>query len=178
MSGIERHGPRQIGALLPKITGKVLAKKGFPDMRLVTDWPAIVGPELASYTLPEKLTWPRRPEEGGSDEGAGAAAPAAGRGGHRPTGITLKLRVESHRALEVQYATADIMARINAYFGYRAVTEIRLIQGPVHKAGHRPAQHPDHIMSRATAPLADFSGIEDEGLRDALQRLDAARRGR
>lgn len=184
MSGLERHGPRQIGALLPKVTGKVLAKKGFPDMRLIADWPAIVGPELASYTMPEKLTWPRRPDASGGDaagegdEEADATAPLAGKRERRPAGITLKLRVESHRALEVQYATAEIMARINAYFGYRAVTDIRLIQGPVRKADEPPAENPDHIKSLATAPLADLSKIEDAGLRDALMRLDAARRSR
>jgi hypothetical protein len=41
------------------------------------------------------------------------------------------LKVDPARALDAQYACAQIIDRINAYFGYRAICEIRLIQAPV-----------------------------------------------
>jgi hypothetical protein len=170
----KQYGPRPVAASLPAVTGKVLAKKGFPNMSLLTDWPAIVGPELAAYTCPEKLSWPRKPNDPEPD-----AAQSRPRGNKPMRGITLKLRVESHRALDVQYQLDQILDRINGYFGYRAVTDIRIIQGPVRGAStdDTPKDHPDHIKSQSTKPLADFSEIEDDGLRDALKRLDEARRG-
>ena len=172
-----RKEARSVGSLLPKITGKVLAKKGFPDMSLITDWPAIVGPELAAFTCPEKMNWPRPPKEQPQDEEADT--PPRRLANNRQQGITLKLRVESHGVLEVQYSLEAIIMRINSYFGYRAVTDIRIIQGPVGKPrpdGQRQKLADEHITSNSKNPLADFSGIEDEDLRKALQRLDEARR--
>ncbi len=168
-----RKGPRTVGSFLPKITGKILAKKGFPNMSLITDWPAIVGPELADFTCPEKMNWPRQPREEPRDE-TSEQEPPQNRG--RQRGITLKLRVESHGVLEVQYSLEAIIMRINSYFGYRAVTDIRIIQGPVGKAEPAHQRPSDHIKCQTSAPLADFSKIEDDDLRNALLRLDAARR--
>ena len=171
-----RKCPRSVGSLLPKITGKVLAKKGFPNMSLITDWPAIVGPELAEFTCPEKMNWPRPPREEPQDENVLAHRPAPPQ---RQRGITLKLRVESHGVLEVQYSLEAIIMRINSYFGYRAVTDLRIIQGPVGR--NTPTEQigiliAEHITSGSKKPLADLSKIEDDDLRKALERLDAARR--
>ncbi len=168
-----RWGPRTVGSFLPKITGKVLAKKGFPNMSLITDWPAIVGPELAEFTCPEKMNWPRQPHDQPRDEQSEQEAPVTN---HRQRGITLKLRVESHGVLEVQYSLEAIISRINSYFGYRAVTEIRIIQGPVGRKEDVQARTSDHIKCQTKDALADLSKIEDDDLRKALERLDAARR--
>ncbi len=173
-----RKGPRAVGSLLPLVTGRVLAKKGFPSMSLITDWAAIVGPALSGCTCPEKLNWPRQPRDQMMEDGDSTAQSGSYRSEKRQRGITLRLRVESHMALDVQYQTAEIIERINTYFGYRAVTDIRLIQGPVGK-GDITARtgHDDHVMCKSTRPLADLSSIRDEGLRKALERLDQARRG-
>jgi len=169
-----RKGPRTVGSLLPKITGKVLAKKGFPNMSLITDWPAIVGPELAQFTCPEKMNWPRPPREEPQDAEALRNPPP-----QRQRGITLKLRVESHGVLEVQYSLEAIIMRINSYFGYRAVTDLRIIQGPVGRSdatNQTGILSAEHIMSKSKKPLADLTKIEDDDLRHALSRLDTARR--
>jgi hypothetical protein len=55
-------------------------------------------------------------------------------------GATLVLRVDPARALDVQYRAAQIMNRINAYFGYRAVDEVRIVQGVVEQQD--PASKP------------------------------------
>ncbi len=174
-----RKGPRTVSSFLPQITGKILAKKGFPNMSLITDWPAIVGPELASYTCPEKMNWPRQPSPApGDDPGNEVDSDKKQKRSSQKLqkGIILKLRVESHMALDIQYALDEIMERINSYFGYRAVTDIRIIQGPI--CHESPSQNAsvDHIKCQTNAPLADFSKIEDDGLRKALERLDEARR--
>ncbi len=169
-----RKGVRTIGSFLPKITGKVLAKKGFPNMSLITDWPAIVGPELAAHTCPEKMNWPRQaPQE---IQGDFEPAPKKRPSQKLQTGITLKLRVESHIALDIQYSLPQIMERINSYFGYSAVTDIRIIQGPICKQTTPANVHSDHIKCQTDKPLADLSTVKDDDLRTALERLDAARR--
>src|SRR5262245_17644440 len=84
------HGVKAVGSVLPGLTRQAFAKFGFSTATLITDWPAIAGSELAAYTAPERLKWPRgleRPEDG---------AHAAGRS---RTGATLVLRVDGARAL-------------------------------------------------------------------------------
>ena len=107
---------------------------------------------------------PRRREEG-------VDTPARG---HKAEGATLVLRIEGPRAIEVQHRAGQILERVNAYFGYRAVTDMRFLQAPIRRAKPRPAPKP---------PLPAYSlpksaGIEDEGLARALSRLGAGAKGR
>ena len=46
-------------------------KYGFPAAAILTDWAAIAGPELAAFTAPERLKWPRRRSRArtGDDQG-------------------------------------------------------------------------------------------------------------
>jgi hypothetical protein len=116
-----RHvAAKPVGSFVPSLTRKAFEKFGFSTATLITDWPRIAGAELASYTLPDRLKWPRGAAnaDAGDDEGG------------RP-GATLILRVDPARALDVEYRARQIMDRINAYFGYRAVETLRLVQAPV-----------------------------------------------
>jgi hypothetical protein len=173
-------GVRAVGSFLPQLTRKAFARFGFATAALLTDWPAIVGPELARATAPERLKWPRRPAL--EDEGAGAAQ---NRGRQ---GATLILRVEGARALEVQYAAAQIIERINAYFGHAAVAHLRLLQAPLAQAleartggGARRVASPAGDASSAPAASEraqtlrrELEAIPDAALRGALLRLGQA----
>ena len=61
-----RSGMRAVGSFVPGLTAKAFAKHGFTAAGLAAQWSAIVGPELAAYTLPEKLRWPPRAAAGGA----------------------------------------------------------------------------------------------------------------
>ena len=152
-------GIKAVGSFLPGLTRKAFEKYGFSTASLVTDWAAIAGAELAAHTAPERLKWPRggeRPEEG-------AATASKTR-----QGATLVLRVDGGRALDVQYKARQIIERINAYFGYAAIAELRIVQAPVggELASARVAARP------AAEPLThEVAHIADPGLRSALARL-------
>ena len=62
-------------------------------------------------------------------------------------GATLVLRIEGPRAIEVQHRAAQILERINAYFGYRAVTDMRFLQAPIARVA-RPKTHAEPPASR------------------------------
>jgi hypothetical protein len=76
------------------------------------------------------------------------------------------LRVDPARALDVEYKAQQILERINAYFGYRAVAELRLLQAPL--AATAPAPAP---LCTASCEAPELSGIADDRLRGALHRL-------
>ena len=150
------YGVKAVGSFIPGLTRKAFEKYGFSTASLITDWPAIAGTELAAYTAPDRLKWPRRTEQD--------TQTAKGR-----NGATLVLRVDGARGLDVQYKARQIVERINAYFGYAAVAELRIVQAPVGAAGAEPRQRRQPAM-----PLThEVAGVSDPALRDALARLGA-----
>jgi hypothetical protein len=150
-------GGRSVGAYVPRLTRKAFEKYGFSAATLLTDWSTIVGADLARHTEPERLRWPKGVavyEEAESD--------ARGR-----PGATLILRVDAAHALELQYKGRQIIERINAYFGYRAVESLRLVQG-VPPVAERPRPAPP---ARQSAPVPELDAIADAALRHALERM-------
>ena len=110
MSGApSRQGPRGLAAALPKLTRAAFRRRGFAQADILTRWPAIVGDALAEHCCPEKLNFPT-----GSNAGA-----------------TLQIRVASGFAPHLQHLAPLVIERVNAYFGYAAVTRLRLQQGPL-----------------------------------------------
>ena len=149
---------RAVGSYIPKLTHKAFEKYGFAAAALITDWVTIVGRDVAAYTAPERLKWPRGVDFGGDVEEGAAGRP----------GGTLVIRVEPARALDVQYKAQQIMERINAHFGYRAIAELRILQAPLPEREERPVSTP---IAVAPCPAPELSGIADERLRLALSNL-------
>ena len=144
---------KRVGEFVPNVMRPAFEKFGFPAAAILTEWSAIAGADLAAFTAPEKLKWPRREQaqdDGGPQKGA-----------------MLILRVSGARALEVDHMRPRIIERINASFGYRAVSEIRIIQGPIpEKTVKKP---PKVDTSACSDPL--LADIPDSPLKRALARI-------
>jgi hypothetical protein len=148
---------RAVGSFVPKLTRKAFEKYGFSAASLLTDWAAIVGKDLAGYTAPERLKWPRSVAIR-EDVEAGAEG--------RP-GATLVLRVDPARALDVEYKGSQIVERINGYFGYRAIAELRIMQAPL----ARRAVPTSSLQPPPKVAAPELDTIADARLRAALERL-------
>ena len=158
-------GPKAVGQLVPSLTKKAFERYGFPAAALLTDWKAIVGPDFARWTAPEKLKWPKATNEDGE---AGSQRRSGGSHAPRASGATLVLRVDGPRSIEVQMRGRQLIERINSYFGFRAVTELRIVQAPLTA---RAEAEPRRLPLKPTAPPVDVSTVKDEGLRAALERM-------
>jgi hypothetical protein len=152
-----RTYPRPLADLINRCLGEAFARQGFASADIVTHWPDIVGPEIASHAEPIKLRWPR-----GGDEA--------------PEPATLELRVEGPAAIEIQHLSGVIVERVNRFFGWRAIDRIAIRQAPLaRRARSRPARAPSaEATARVAARLPD---IADADLRAALARLGAAIKG-
>ncbi|MEM1370820.1 MAG: DciA family protein [Pseudomonadota bacterium] len=116
-----RYGKaRLIGAYVPSITAKAVDKLGYSTVALIADWETVAGRAFAAVAVPVRLTWPRKTHVPDSD-----ADLATGR-----QGASLVLKVNPARALEIEYGRQQLIERINAYFGYRAVERLKLVQDP------------------------------------------------
>lgn len=146
---------KPIGGAITALLDPMLAKRSHVDAALALSWPQLCGEKLAGRTQPLKVTWPRRT---GPDD---PFAPGV-----------LSIACEGAAALDLQYTTTELIARINGFFGYSAIQRIRIEQRPVDQ--FRPAQK----RPRQPLPEALRKGveqqvltIEDDGLREALERL-------
>ena len=154
---------RPVGSFVPLLTRKAFEKYGFSSAALLTDWAAIVGSDLASYTQPERLKWSRHVQPYGEVE----------RGAEGRPGATLVLRVDGPRAIELHYKSRHILERVNAYFGYRAVTEMRFVQAPIEERRLQTTPFPPAAASVRPSPSRDLDAVSDHALRSALARLQA-----
>jgi hypothetical protein len=152
-----RGGMRALGAALTPITTPILGKEGIGAAQLLTEWPAIVGAQLAGACWPVKLTFPR---------------------GERREG-TLRLRVAAALAPEIQHREPILLERINGYFGYRAVARLAIVQGPppLPDVPAPPVLRPLAASERRTLD-ARLDDVTDPELRAALDRLGTAIIGR
>lgn len=148
---------RSVGAHIPKLTSKVFEKHGFHSGEIMTEWARIAGSDIAAWTAPERIRWPRA--NGETEDGASG----------RPGG-TLTLRVEPARALDVEYRAGEIIDRINRYFGYRAVATLKLIQAPLKEQSLAPVPAFRTNVPDQSAPLPENHALAPD-LRNALERL-------
>lgn len=140
---------RAIADLVPAIGDTAFRKFGFVQSSVITRWPEIVGARLGRVTAPESLRFPK----GGRAEG------------------TLHISVTSAHASVVQHVIPDIIARVNRFFGYAAVSRVNLRQGRV-TAQLPPVPTALPPLTTATVPMSDtLRAITDPELREVLHNL-------
>ena len=90
-------------------------------------------------------------------------------------GGTLTLLAMPARALELQHREPQILERIAVFFGHAAVKRLKLRQGDAAPERSDGARRPRALTGAEDAALgARLAGIEDDGLRLALDRLGRA----
>ncbi len=57
------RGATAIGAFVARMLDPIARARGFATTALLTEWPAVVGAELAQFTSPDKVIWPRRNDD-------------------------------------------------------------------------------------------------------------------
>jgi hypothetical protein len=150
---------RPLADLVQPVIGPVLTRRGFGTSSLVLFWDDIVGERLAAMSQPVQVQWPA------------AQCDRVSESGHVPA--TLIVRVESGFALELQHLAPLVIERVNAYFGWRCISRLKLKQGPLagRPAARRVAPPIDKDAAEAAQKL--IGSTVGEPLRQALTRLGA-----
>ncbi|MBM9593463.1 DUF721 domain-containing protein [Roseitranquillus sediminis] len=144
------RGFRAAASLVEDRVRKAGESRGFAVMRLLTRWPEIVGPDLAQLARPGKVSY--------------------GRG----FGATLTLVCSGSAAPMVQMQAPRIVERVNACYGYAAISRIKVTQTAPEgfaeaQALFQPERRPDPQVERHAASVAE--GVADPELRAALEAL-------
>ena len=145
-----RQGPITVGSLTGRLTRPALGKRGFAGAEILSHWATIVGPELSAFACPLEVKYPRG----------------------RNNGATLHLRVaHGAAATMLQMKLPDIIARINRFFGYEAVTQVQSAQGPMPKRALKSPPPAPLPAEKAAAVDSQVAGVALEPLRESLAKL-------
>ncbi|MEC7552418.1 MAG: DciA family protein [Pseudomonadota bacterium] len=150
---LRSSGTPHVSKVLGRITGRTMNRRGFSDSRMLENWSAIVGPQLAAMSQPVRLS--RR---------------KSGRDGEETAGGVLTVKAEGAIALEIQHLAPQIIDRLNSYYGYAAIARLNIVQGPVTVTPSPLSPLP--IKDEEISALADdFDEIETPRLKRALASL-------
>jgi hypothetical protein len=93
------YGPRPLGSLVPNVTRTTFRRRNPASAQIITDWDIIVGPKVASMTVPRRL-----------DRGVLTIACAG------PT------------AMDLHYMGIEVINRINTHLGTQLVHSLKFTQ--------------------------------------------------
>jgi hypothetical protein len=102
------YGPSVLSGSIRNIAKKIIGKRGFVEVDIISKWETIVGKTLAKNVIPQKIIFRKGRRDGG----------------------TLHLLVSNGAfAIELQHKEPMVISRINSFFGYRAVEKLKISQG-------------------------------------------------
>lgn len=142
--------PRAIADLMPEIGRTAFRRFGFVQSSVVTRWPEIVGLHHARICAPEAIRFPP---------------------GEKSDGILQLVVVPAHAPL-IQHVIPEIIERVNRFFGYRAVTKVKLRQGNVKPSGPNEKRAAPPSLKPIPMELGEsLRDIGDPELRAVLESL-------
>lgn len=151
----KRGGPaKALAVSIGKVTKPIFGKRGFADGAIVNDWDIIVGPHLSAHSAPSRITYPM----------------------HETTAGTLHLRIDNGGlAMELQHLQPVLIERVNGYFGFHAVANIKITQGPIPKRPEITLKElPPLTVEDKAAVARSLKSVENDDLTMALQSLGHA----
>ena len=97
------QGLRPFGNTLPRGLKGILKKNGYNYSEIVGKWNVLVGKDISNYAFPKSIKMKK-----GNSNG------------------TLILTIERGNEINIEYSKKEIINKINSYFGYKLIGEIKL----------------------------------------------------
>ena len=97
------QGLRPFGNTLPRGIKGILKKNGYNYSEIISKWNLLVGKDISNCCYPKSIKMSRSNKNG-----------------------TLILAVERGNEINVEYSKTEIINKVNGYFGYKLIGEIRL----------------------------------------------------
>ena len=97
----------QVNKTILPLAKQLLGLNGMMEIELLANWSDIVGETLAQYSLPQKIRFNKN---------------------ERSNGLIELVVLSGAFALEIKQREKQILEKINTYFGYSAVSKLKIIQ--------------------------------------------------
>ena len=97
------QGLRPFGNTLPRGLKGILKKSGYNYSEIISKWSVLVGKDISSCTYPKSIKMKKENSNG-----------------------TLVLAIKRGDEINIEYSKREIINKINSYFGYKLINEIKL----------------------------------------------------
>ena len=97
------QGLRSFGATLPRGVKSILKKNGYNYSEIISKWSMLVGKDISNCSYPQSIKMKKGNANG-----------------------TLVLGIKRGEEIHIEYSKKKIMDKINSYFGYKLIDEIKL----------------------------------------------------
>jgi len=139
------QGLRPFGSTLPRGVKGILKKNGYNYSEIINKWNFLVGKSIANYCYPKSIKMSQANKSG-----------------------TLILSVQRGNELDIEYSKKDIINKINSYFGYKLVNEVRLqtFNSKIKK------ERKKNMLSESTKKFEEkINKIKNKDIRNSLAQL-------
>jgi len=135
-------------------------KRGFASVDIIAAWADIVGERYGTRVQPDRLIWPRQPELTDPER--------------PPQPATLVVHTDGPTALMLSHDSAQVIERINTFYGWAAIGRIKIQQKPVAVKPARPRRTLRALTRSEELHLDEqLETVENDRLRAALKKLGA-----
>ena len=97
------QGLRPFGSTLPRGVKGILKKNGYNYSEIISKWNILVGKDISSKSYPKSIKMKKKESDG-----------------------TLVLAIKRGDEIDIEYNKKKIIDKINSYFGYKLINEIKL----------------------------------------------------
>ena len=97
------QGLRSFGSTLPRGVKGILKKNGYNYSEIISKWNILVGKDISDCAYPKSIKMKKGDSNG-----------------------TLVLAIKRGDEINIEYSKREIIDKINSYFGYKLINEIRL----------------------------------------------------
>ena len=139
------QGLRSFGNTLPRGIKGILRKNGYNYSEIISKWNFLVGKDIANFCFPKSIKISQENKNG-----------------------TLILSVERGDEINAEYSKKKIIDKINSYFGYKLIDQIRLQTYNSKKEKEKK----QNILSKSSKKFEKkINEIRNKNIRDSLSQL-------
>jgi len=139
------QGLRSFGNTLPRGVKGILKKNGYNYSEIISKWSMLVGNDISNYSYPKSIKMNRGDKNG-----------------------TLILAVKRGNEINIEYSKKEIINKINSYFGYKLIDEIRL---QTFNVTNKKIEK-ENILAKSSKNFKEkINKIKDKDIRDSLLEL-------
>ena len=139
------QGLRPFGNTLPRGVKGILKKNGYNYSEIISKWNMLVGKDISSCSYPKSI----KTTKGNSNK-------------------TLVIAVKRGDEITVEYAKKEIINKVNSYFGYQLLNEIRLEAFSTKRERNRKT---NSLIKSSRKFKEKINKIKNENVRNSLSQF-------
>ena len=139
------QGLRPFGNTLPRGLKGILKKNGYNYSEIISKWNILVGKDISDCAYPKSIKMKKGDSNG-----------------------TLVLAIKRGDEINIEYSKREIIDKINSYFGYKLINEIKL---QTFNSDSKKTKNKNNLEKFSKNLQEKIEQIKSEGIKNSLSQL-------